>query len=321
MLSLNSKMQTKCAAFWNHTNIRSGNRIYPCCRFKNSAASFTGDVSQILNSPEYIKLRELSENNEKISGCEKCYYEESLGKTSLRQKFNKEYDTKNVELKYLEVGFDNICNLACDGCWGEWSSTWAEIENPDVPKKSLIASTNDFQNIPDTIEKVVFLGGEPLMTNRHRRFLEKHKNLKNLTVEYFTNGMFKLTEKDHNVLKQCKSVKFTVSIDGVGKLNETVRAKSDWNTVVANARDISNHYNTVVHSVIHKNNWQGLPEMLEWTTQNSYSWTTNILTFPKELDIINLPNKLKNELISICNSYNIPNREYIQKHLQGISNA
>lgn len=278
--------------------------------------SFDGDASQILHSSEYENLRTLSLKNEPISGCEKCYYEEKLSKTSLRQRFNTMYSTDEIKLKYLEVGFDNICNLACDGCWGEWSSTWAEIENPDLPKKSIIVSTSEFENIPDTIEKVVFLGGEPLMTNRHRRFLENHKNLQNLTVEYFTNGMFELTDKDHIVLEQCKSVKFTVSIDGVGKLNEQVRSGSDWKIVTTNTKNISKLYNTVIHSVVHKNNWHGLVEMLNWTNDNDYTWTTNILTYPANLDIINLDRDSKEKLISICQLHDIPNKDYIKKHLK-----
>lgn len=278
--------------------------------------SFDGNISNILESSEYEDLRKKSLTNEPIQGCEKCYHEEKLGKISLRQKFNNEYTTDNVELKYLEVGFDNICNLACDGCWSEWSSTWAEIENPTASKKSLIASTKDFNNIPSSIEKVVFLGGEPLMTNRHRKFLESYDNLKNLTVEYFTNGMFELKSADHKILKQCKSVKFTVSIDGFGKLNEKVRARSIWQTVLKNTELLAQRYNTVIHTVVHKNNWHGLVDMLNWTVQKAYPWTTNVLTFPKELDIINLDNESKKQLLSICSDYEIPNKEYIQKHLQ-----
>ena len=39
------------------------------------------------------------------------------------------------------------------------------------------------------------------MTNRHRRFLETFKDLQNLEVEYFTNGMHKLQEEDYQLLQ------------------------------------------------------------------------------------------------------------------------
>ena len=80
---------TKCSAFWKHTNLRPGDRIYPCCRFKNSIADFNGDIENILSIPEYKELRRASLAGEKINGCEKCYYEESIGHKSLREEDRK----------------------------------------------------------------------------------------------------------------------------------------------------------------------------------------------------------------------------------------
>lgn len=306
---------TKCAAFYNHFNIRGGNRVFPCCRFKKSVKTFNGDLFSILNSEEYKTLRAESETT-RLPECGKCWHEEDLGKKSLRQWFNENYSTDRPQLKYLEIGFDNICNLTCDGCWEEWSHSWWSKKNPESPIKMGITDTEEIEFVPSTIEKVVFLGGEPLMTNRHRQFLEKFESLENLTVEYFTNGMFALKAEDHKLLEQCKAVKFTVSVDGFGKLNESVRSGSDWKTVAKNTKKLSSKYNVTVHSVIHKNNWHGILDLFKWTDQNSYNWTTNILTFPPTLDISTLDNESKDKIIKICNSYDIPNKEYIKSHLQ-----
>ena len=114
----------KCSAFWNHTNIRSGNRVYPCCRFKRSIDTFDGDVDNVLHSDAYKDLREQSAKGEFIKGCEKCFYEEKIGHKSLREEFNEKYTMDKVELKFLEIGFDNLCNLTCDGCNSEFSTSW-----------------------------------------------------------------------------------------------------------------------------------------------------------------------------------------------------
>lgn len=305
---------SKCAALYNHTNIRGGNRVYPCCRYKTPIQAFDGDVNKILHSDEYNKLR----NNFSIDdpNCAKCKHEESLGKPSLREWFNKTYSTSDTELKYLEVGFDNICDLTCDGCWEEWSSSWWVKKNPDLPAKQGITSTTEFRNIPETIEKVVFLGGEPLMTNRHRRFLESFDTLEHLEVEYFTNGMHKLQDRDIELLQQCNHVHITVSIDGAGKLNETVRSNSVWSQVVETLDEIAQTFDYTIHTTIHKNNWHGLPELYEFTKKYA-KWTTNVLTYPKLLDIINLEQCDKQKLLDILNAYDIPNKEYIGTHLKG----
>ena len=306
--------ETFCSAFWNHTNIRGGNRVFPCCRYKTPVQIFDGDLGKVLHSKKYESLRSDSLNGIRNSNCEKCYYEESLNKKSTRQWFNENYSRETIELKYLEVGFDNICNLACDGCWEEWSSSWWVKKNPEGKVVEGILSTSDFVNIPETIEKIVFLGGEPLITNRHRKFLQSFSDLSHLTVEYFTNGMFDLTEEDHKLLGKCKSVKFTVSVDGYRELNEKVRTGSEWNKVERFINTLE--YEKVVHTTIHKNNWHGLPELSNWINLNHYTWTTNVLTYPPHLDIITLTDDKKQNLLRILDSYPIPNVEYIKSHIQ-----
>jgi sulfatase maturation enzyme AslB (radical SAM superfamily) len=276
---------------------------------------FDGNVGKIMYSYMYNKLRADMEDDW-LPGCGKCKHEEELGVESLRQRFNSRYQMSKPTLDYLEVGFDNICDLTCDGCWEEWSSSWWAKKNPHLPPKQGITSTEEFTHIPDTIKRVVFLGGEPLMTNRHRRFLQTFDNLENLSVEYFTNGMHKLQEEDYQVLSKCKSVHFTISIDGAGVLNEQVRSGSVWSRVVKTLDEIADVFDYTIHTVVHKNNWQGLPELAEFA-KNYKKWTTNVLTFPKELDIITLEQCDKTELEKILDTYDIPNRQYIKAHLQG----
>ena len=88
---MNSK---KCSALYNHTNIRAGNRIYPCCRFKKQIATFDGDLDNVLLSKEYSELRQRFDK-EQIPECQKCWDEEDAGVESERQVFNKKRVGKN----------------------------------------------------------------------------------------------------------------------------------------------------------------------------------------------------------------------------------
>lgn len=307
---------THCSAFWNHTNIRSDNRIFPCCRFKTPVATFTGNVDEILHTEEYKQLRNKSLQGEHIAGCEKCYYEESLGKTSLRQTFNKIYNIEKVELKDLEIGFDNICNLTCDGCFVEFSSAWGHKLNPNVSKKYFVKSTHEFYNLPDNLCKVTFLGGEPLMTNRHKTFLEKLSNKQNIEVVYNTNGTFLLDVDFIQLIKQFKNVKFSVSIDAYGERNNAVRQGSAWCDVVNFIDQLQQHqFDFHIHTVLHKNNLLDIFDLEQWITSNNYSWTTNILTYPSELNITNCSAEIKKQFLNQLANSNIPNKIYIQEHL------
>jgi MoaA/NifB/PqqE/SkfB family radical SAM enzyme len=300
-------MESKCAAFWKHTNIRGGNNIYPCCRFKSPIAKFDGNLINVLQIKEYQRLRETDVRD--LPQCSKCMYEESNGKKSLRQHFNETYDTDNVELEFLEIGFDNICNLTCDGCWGEFSSTWAK-------KEGVIhyTSVSDIYEVPLSIKKVLFLGGEPLMTNRHTRFLELITEPNNVELIYNTNATFMLDDQLINQLKKFKSVKFIVSIDAYGKLNETVRSGSCWEDILKFIKQVQTlNFDLEINTVLHLNNWFGIADLEKFINALNVKWTVNILTYPTKLDINNYENK--QEIINLVNTTNIPNREYVIKHL------
>lgn len=300
---------SKCAAFWKHTNIRNNNKIYPCCRYKTPVATFDGNVEGILHSEVYNELRQA----DYLEGCSKCYYEEAQGKESLRERFNAEYDTDIVELKYLELGLDNICNLTCDGCFGEFSSEWSKMENPDKPSSYHIRSTKDFDNVPDTVDKILFLGGEPLMTKRHLKVLEKVNNKDQVTLVYNTNGTFLLDIQTEEMFKQFKQVEFILSIDGYAQLNDKVRSGSKWKDILEFINQIYGKFKLSVNTVLHLNNWHGIKELELFINKLDVSWTVNVLTYPKHLDIVNYQNK--QQIIDLIQTTEIPNKEYVINHL------
>lgn len=321
---LSSDNGTICSAFWRHTNIRGDDRIFPCCRFKSPIGKFDGDVIKILTTAEYQELRRASEAGEKISGCDKCYHEESLGKKSLRQKFNQEYSRNSIALEYFEIGFDNICNLTCDGCFDEFSNAWAKKNNPEIPLKQLTTKSPEIKNIPRSVKKILFLGGEPLMTNRHKKFLSMIDNKHEVSVIYNTNGTFKLDAGTVDLLDEFKKVSFIVSIDGYGSLNDRVRSGSRWSDILEFIDQVEDlDFDISVNTVIHRNNWFGLEDLCKFVSRMKLEWSVNVLTYPNHLDIINLTEEDKQEFKQILETYEIPDKQYILDHLfhQGTSHV
>ena len=297
----------QCAAFWKHTNIRGDNRIFPCCRFKNSIGKFDGKLENVLFTEEYQNLRNTDVS--KISECSKCMYEESHGKKSLRQKFNEEYKTDKIGIEFLEIGFDNICNLTCDGCWSEFSSAWAKKEG-----RLHYTSIDEINHVPDTIRKILFLGGEPLMTSRHKKFLKLVSNPSNVKLIYNTNGTFMLDKNLIEKFNKFKSIKFILSIDGYQSLNDKVRSGSSWNDIlnfIAQIKKIG--FELEINSVLHLNNWHGIKDLEIFVKSLNVNWTVNILTYPKHLDINNYNNK--QEIIDLIKQTEIPNKNYVISHL------
>lgn len=302
--------KTVCAAFWQNTVIRPNNQIFACPRYKTSIGTFHKDtkLQDILQLSEYDKLRKDSLDGVYNSNCAKCYYEEELGTESMRQVINKEYNTDSVELIRIEIGFDNICNLTCDGCRGEFSSSWAKLENPLVPVKENIKQiTANFAELPTTIKKISFKGGEPMMTSKHTDLLTKVKNKSEVEVMYHTNGTFLLDQSTIDVFKEFKHIEIIVSLDGYGELNDRVRSGSRWEDILMFIDQIKSlGFGLMVHSVIHKNSYLGLKDLSDFIQTRELRWRVHILTYPEHLDIIHLTDVEKTEFIKLLEDVTIP---------------
>ena len=96
--------------------------------------------------------------------------------------------------------------------------------------------------------------------------------------------MHELTLEDHAVLAKFQAVKFWLSIDGFGSVNDRVRTGSEWETVEKNALDIHSWYEAKVETTMHCNNVFDLPHLEMWVNDNNLDWNVFPLTRPPHLD-------------------------------------
>jgi len=311
----------KCSAFWNYVNVRPGNRVYPCCRFKQPVATFKGNLEQIINGPEYIELRERSTTGDYIPECQKCFDEEALGHKSLRMKLNEEYTFDTPVVKFLEIGMDNLCNLVCDGCISEFSSSWIikekQLYGAPLNKKLSIDEVN---SIPDTVEKILFLGGEPLITDKHLSVLKLHPNPSECRIIYNTNCSYMPKLQWKQQWSKFKSIHFILSVDGVAEINEKVRGGSVWQDTLDFIEYCkSNNYTFEFNTVLHRNNWFDLTNLVNFI--NEYDdWYINLLTYPKNLALNTLSTTELHTFLQKAESLTFPNKIYILNYVKDILN-
>lgn len=302
--------RTRCAALYNHVNLRAGNELYPCCRFKKSLGKWTGDLEDALHSPVFEHLR-FRAQTEQLPECAKCFHEEHLGRKSYREWWNENYESSQVSLKYLLIGLDNICNLSCDGCGPEWSSSWFKKLNPDQPVKSGYRIT-DIDSIPESVEFIEFQGGEPLQTSRWRETLALHPSPNKCSVQIVTNCMHELSLEDHAVLAKFQSVKFWLSIDAWGSLNDQVRTGSSWDTVEKIALDINSWYEARVETTMHRNTVLALPLLEDWIIKNNLDWNVFPLTRPQHLDCAVMDDK--DQVLKVLDSLSYKDKSKLIDH-------
>lgn len=255
-----------CLMPWIGIHIGPDSIVSPCC----SSTLEMGDASkrsldEIWNSPPITSLRKQMLSGERPLSCQHCYLRESLGRHSLRQTTNEKFASSIskvnktsddgyfslFELKYWDIRYNNLCNLACRTCNPISSSAWHKpalyLGYKDLPKGALrIAGKND-KNIFDQmlhhidfVESIYFAGGEPLMIEEFYILLEKllERGRNHVRLLYNTN-LTRITLKSKNIFdlwKEFPNVSVGASLDGEYQRGEYLREGTKWDDVIDNRR-------------------------------------------------------------------------------------
>jgi len=261
--------KTLCALPWTHLASNPDGSIMPCCYYYRYKKDFGNidetDFKELYNGPLFNELRQKLMNGEKPEECSKCFGREALGRGSMRTRYNntdwgketlKEIPTitnedgslNKIKIKYWDVRFSNICNMACIMCGSDFSSKWAAELGENKQSKLLnnFEKSKTYQFIDDNIqdvEEIYFAGGEPLIMDEHYYIMDKLVELgkTDVNIRYNTN-LLKLEHKGKNVLDYWKNWKgeldIAPSIDAIGPRAEYARYGTDWKRVDSNLKTL-----------------------------------------------------------------------------------
>lgn len=236
-----SESKTYCAHPFRETVLLPGDTLLVCQRHTENViidkgfyeAFYTGKIQEI---------RELMLEGKSVPGCDQCYREESVGIKSMRQKsIEKHGVVTDIEIHAVDIQFDNTCNLKCRMCASTQSHLLynEEIEifgNAVSWQKSTF--TDKYDEIDTSkIHEIVIYGGEPLLSERANKFLQKFIDsgrISEIKISTPTNGMIHPSETFLTAFLSCKKLDLTVSIDAYGDLNDYFRSRSDFDTVIHN---------------------------------------------------------------------------------------
>lgn len=311
-------METYCAHLHNSIYLSPTGDARPCCRYRESLnLSWNENTDDIINSPQYNELRNKADNGIPLDGCQKCYAEDRAGIESIRSRVNKKFPKPKNKLEYLEISFNNICNLKCVGCEPKYSNLWGrdlEVPNPEVYNNASLP-----KDLSD-LKFLTFFGGEPFATSEHQNFLEgivEQGYASNISVQYTTNCTLMPSTDWLDVVSKFKDCTVICSIDGIGSVNEDIRQNSKWNKVLKVFSFFKSiDVRLVVNSVVMQNNIHHLKDFAEWINQQDIDeWRCNVLTWPEHLRIDKLPSTDKQELYDIISNINCPDKNNILEYL------
>lgn len=328
------KNKSMCLFPWSAAAIKPSGIATPCCRFNvPDPVSFKSESNintDFRNNSKWVETRQLMLSGEKVPACFRCYREEDSGNESMRtislkNHIDHDFDTididclplanipKNVTplpLTFLEIAFSNLCNLACVSCNRSYSSTWAveDYKNGRLPAntKALIEHQSDLSHLDlSNVSLLKIIGGEPFMDQKRFITLLKKLNLKNIKLTISTNGTVLPNDELKSLIEQCKFVILSVSLDGIGSVNDWYR----WPSKFTNVKSVIDQYNNwwstndkfllEVHSVINIYNIWTLNETVLFMDQYP-SWGIDFdwIITPSWQSLSIIPDTLRPPLIN-----------------------
>ena len=178
--------------------------------------------------------------------CGYCIKDEKIGKQSRRmgeiiRRGN--VASPSVGPKYLEITMEYTCNNACMICSQARSSLWKKYTDVDQRYDLTHAVDKDVHQLLENLDlsqldQVTILGGEPLLTNRHKTLLrileERGVDLGKIGLWYHTNGSCRVDDETLRLWSKLKQVILKFSLDDTGDAFNYQRFPADWNAVSEN---------------------------------------------------------------------------------------
>lgn len=224
----------------------------PCCMMSHGSTikiDLDAINKNIFKHPDLLGMREQNRSGFWNEFCSSCKIAEHRGEKSLRQNTSILYDglspddilSQNGPLD-LVITLDNGCNLACQTCGPNSSTTWEsflEKNGEHVIKKhfnfreSLVKEVFDPMDL-SKLQSIKMFGGEPFLGRSTIKFLEyilQRRPDGDMVLHLQTNGTLPITREMNDALARFKLVKINISIDGIGKRFEYMRWPASWDNL------------------------------------------------------------------------------------------
>ncbi len=310
-----SENKSLCSYPWRGACIYPTGLVKPCCYWLSANGNINETNSNIKNDPrnsvEWNNIREDMLAGNPVKGCEKCQEMESVGNHSGRLSslhYLVPTENKIAPLEDLEVSFSNLCNLACVGC-GDFNSTKWSTENIKAGRRGLKLIDNKFdwsQWDLTNLKTLKILGGEPFMEPDRFCELLESVNLSEIELVVNTNGTILPNQRLKALIEKCKRVKFLVSIDGIGLVNDWNRWPGKFENIVESMRVYETwwkYFNNITlktHSVVNIFNIFTMEDFINFMKKDFPSWTVSFMWVnnPGWQSVHSLPQEVKTKLIN-----------------------
>lgn len=265
-----------------------------------------------------------------------------LGEEELNKRVQSAIDNDGIvydDPVYLDLRLGNLCNLKCRMC-NPWNSSQIFKEHIELAAKDKEYEgvwKQTFGRFPEHVmddqqwfdhdimwdqvislipklKKVYMTGGEPTLIKNNFKFMQSciDQGRKDILL-FFNTNCTNVNKNFLELISQFDEVSINASMDGIGVVNEYIRAPSNWNQISTNIETLAQLPNVKlgITPTVQVYNIFNLVEILKWveTLQEKYNkqifvdFLINV--HPHHLNINILPDHLRTEALNELNKYKI----------------
>jgi hypothetical protein len=225
--------------------------INQCCL--SSTPLIPIDKKDIWDNKNFLRLREINDQNQWNPDCWECKQIEAGGLKSFRKSMLQHFGEKRELTGPIRIDllFDRSCNLACTICNSQSSTFWQQYEKQNNFDTRIFLNISKVDQVIETLktldlsnlEQVQFCGGETLMGTAYWKVAKVLSEIvpnadKKLLVGFQTNGTQTIDKKYYEIIEKFHLVKLFISIDGIDKKFNYLRWPGEWNQVSENILEL-----------------------------------------------------------------------------------
>ena len=267
---LQEKSDFFCPAKWNelylylnHGNSNSCSHPIP----HRIPQDLLDNPAVLHNTPHKLRQQQLMLDGHRPDECHMCWHIEDSDPTAISdrlvrsQRWQKDISSLEIDPHYvppfIEVVFDNYCNLSCSYCDSGQSSTWAA----KIHKDPLLLATDQRQlyskihitpgttkpeyldawlkwwpEIRHKVQVIKVSGGEPLLSKNFWKFVDSIGSAPNLKLSINSNLSVSqdCLEKLAAIAPNFADITISASIDATGSIAEYARQGLNYEKFVSN---------------------------------------------------------------------------------------
>lgn len=254
--------------------------------------------------------------------------------------FLKKKVKKNMLLA-ADIKISNLCNYSCVMCNPYDSSIiftkWHKEKNKNEFVKEILKEDAEYFNeiknknkkkyshdillevLKHPIKHLKFLGGEPLLEKKLLTILSNVPDEKKekISLHFVTNGSIDIVGVIKKYNLSFKSVSVTVSLEGVGEMQDWARKGSNWELVSKNIKLAKeNAILLTIHHTLQLSTVLRLNKLLDWCNEEKLPITFSCLENPPYLSVCLLPIHLKQNVADIFLKHRSNLHEGINSHYE-----